>query len=205
VSGNLPQGLTLDSSTGQISGTPATEDTKTVTFRLEDSATPPQSDEKVLSLAVVANPGRNDSIATATPLSNGLYHASLSPYADPASGPADPDNDYYQLAAYPGAIVIVETFATRLATPSPADTVIEILDASGERFPTCHTPQSPWGTYNTPCLNDDIEIGVRQDSRLEFRVLGTSGDPVTFYVHVLDWSGSARPDFLYDLQISGAN
>ena len=36
-------------------------------------------------------------------------------------------------------------------------------------------------------------------------LLSTSGDPVTFYVHVLDWSGIACPDFLYDLQISGAN
>jgi hypothetical protein len=43
------------------------------------------------------------------------------------------------------------------------------------------------------------------DSFLRFLVPGTPGTPVTFYVRVLDWSGDARPDFRYEISISGAN
>ena len=83
--------------------------------------------------------------------------------------------------------------------------MIEILDANGEHLNTCRTTYGNSDPYNQSCLNDDIAPGDDVDSRLEFQVPDTSGGPVTFYVHVLDWSGNARPDFLYDLQISGAN
>jgi hypothetical protein len=36
---------------------------------------------------------------------------------------------------------------------------------------------------------------------LELRVNGAT----TFYIHVVDWGGNARPDKLYDLVISGVN
>jgi hypothetical protein len=58
--------------------------------------------------------------------------------------------------------------------------------------------------FDDPCINDDIEVGVNRDSKLEFQVPGASGT-VTFYLHVLDWRGDARPDFLYQITISGAN
>ncbi len=53
LSGNLPQGLTLASS-GLISGTPAQSGSFTLTFRVTDSATPPQTADLVLVLAVAA-------------------------------------------------------------------------------------------------------------------------------------------------------
>ncbi len=64
---------------------------------------------------------------------------------------------------------------------------------------------SPTGPFDAPCLNDDVPCGGTLDLKLEFRVTGTPGTPVRFFMHVLDWSGNARPDFVYDLQISGAN
>jgi hypothetical protein len=202
----LPAGLTLDPATGEISGTPTAEETQTFTVQVTDTGPPVQTANRTLTLRISNSLGRNDSIATATPISNGRYHASLSPAADPLDGPLNPDNDYYQLTANPGDVVTVETFAQRLATPSPTDTVIEILDASGERLGTCRISYGGYYyPFNQPCLNDDLETGTRLDSKLEFQAPGTSGDPVTFYVHVLDWSGSARPDFLYDLEIAGAH
>ena len=45
-SGALPVGLTLNPSTGEISGTPTTVATSTFTIRVQDSATPQQSDQK---------------------------------------------------------------------------------------------------------------------------------------------------------------
>jgi hypothetical protein len=52
VSGALPVGLTLNSSTGVISGTPTTQGTSTFTIRVQDSGTPQQSNEKQFSFTV---------------------------------------------------------------------------------------------------------------------------------------------------------
>jgi hypothetical protein len=48
----LPVWLTLDPSTGQLTGTPTTAGTSTFTIRVQDSGTPQQSDERELSLAI---------------------------------------------------------------------------------------------------------------------------------------------------------
>ncbi len=204
VSGNLPAGLTLDTATGEIKGTPTSVESPTFTVRLADSGTTfPQSADQTLTLSVVARPGRNDSIATATPLSNGTYRASISPFADPPTGAANPDNDFYAITANPGAIVTIETTAQRLTPPSPVDSVIEILDSTGTRHATCSA--YTWGPFSSPCLNDDNVFNSTVDSKLIFKVPGTPGTPVSFYVRVLDWRGDARPDLIYDITISGAN
>lgn len=52
VSGALPAGLTLNASTGQIGGTPATQGTSTFMIRVQDSAATPQSDQRAFSLLV---------------------------------------------------------------------------------------------------------------------------------------------------------
>ena len=75
-SGSLPPGLRLLSSQiGEILGTPTTPGTYNFTLLVKDGATGPlsQSISKPMSIDVKAQGqlGRNDSIATATPLSNG--------------------------------------------------------------------------------------------------------------------------------------
>lgn len=216
TSGALPTGLSLNPSTGEITGTPTTEETRAFTVQVKDTGPPLQTTTRDLSLTISDSVGRNDTIATATPISNGTFRVSISPYADPASGPANPDTDYYVLTATPGATVTVETLAKRLTPPSPLDSAIEIVDFSGTRFTTCRNEgytdgldpdtydPTPTG-YDDVCVNDDIDVGVVQDSKLEFQVPGTPGTPVTFYVRVFDWSGNARPDYVYDLIITGAN
>jgi hypothetical protein len=156
-------------------------------------------------MTVTSNLGRNDSPATATPISNGTFRASISPYADPVAGPANPDHDYYQLTANPGAVVTIETMARRLTPQSFLDTVVEIVDADGNRFTTCRTPDVPYANYDQPCLNDDLNLGILQDSHLEFQAPSEGTSPVMFYVHVFSFNGSARPDYVYDLIVSGAN
>jgi hypothetical protein len=200
TSGVLPSGLTLNTTSGEISGTPTAEEARTFTVQVTDTGPPVQTASRQLSLTITNSLGRNDTIATATPISNGTFRASISPYADPASGPAYPDNDYYLLTANPGATVTVETVARRLYPASPLDSVIEIVDSAGTRFNTCRA-----GYWFFPCLNDDLSPGSVLDSKLEFRVPGTGSEPVTFYVRVLDWRGDARPDFVYELIVSGAN
>lgn len=219
TAGTMPNRLSLDTGRGEISGTPDIEESQNFVVQVSDSATPQQSAFRVLSIAIHPPPAPNDSIATATPLSNGTFSASISPYADPVDT-ANPDTDFYQITAQAGATVTVEILAQRLSPPSPLDPVIQILDAGGTRFTTCRNqgatdglvPDVPPGTsvdttpnaFDDLCVNDDIDPGVALDSKLEFQVPGTSGRQA-FFVHVLDARGDARPDFLYDLVLSGAS
>jgi len=203
TSGTLPSGLTFDSTSGRIAGTPTAEGTFDFTVQVTDAGPPVQTASRALSLTIDSHLGRNDSPATATPISNGTFRASISPYADPVAGPANPDHDYYAMTANPGAVVAITTMAKRLTPESPLDTVIEIVDAAGNRLSPCRTYSDQ--AFDQPCLNDDFELGIIQDSRLEFKVPDSATEPVTFYVRVLSWDGSARPDYVYDLVVSGAN
>lgn len=203
TSGSLPNGLSLNTSTGEITGTPTSEGSRDFTVEVSNTEPIAQSASRTLSLTIASNLGRNDSPATATAISNGTLRASISPYADPVAGPANPDNDYYALAANRGAIVTIETMAKRLTPESPLDTVIELVDAAGNRLSTCRTYAD--GPFVEPCANDDIELGYVQDSRIQFQVPESATGPVTFYVRVLSWDGNARPDYVYDLTVSGAN
>jgi hypothetical protein len=206
TSGTLPTGLSLDPSTGTISGPASQVGTPTFAVEVSDAGPPAQtSAPQTLQLTVAANPGRNDSIATATPLSNGTYQASISPFSDPPNGVGNPDTDYFKLTANPGAIVALEIQAQRLVPPSPLDSVMEIVDSNGTRLTTCSPNSSTVGPFNQPCMNDDIETGVVTDSKLTLQVPINSPSAQTFFARVLDFRGSARPDFLYTLTVSGAN
>ncbi len=207
VSGNLPAGLTFNTPTGEITGTPTSVESQTFTFRLEDSGTSfPQSIQQTLTLTTVATLPRNDSVATATPLSNGSYRATISPMEE-VSGALYSDNDYYAITANPGAVVGVEITAELLSPPSPMDSVIEFVDANGQRLFGCDFSRNAFG-FNWNCMNDDDFGRGTRDSALYFKVPGipgSSGPPFTFYVRVLEWRGDARPDFFYFITISGAN
>ena len=55
VSGTLPTGLTLNVSTGAISGTPAAAGTSTVTLKVQDSGSPQQSAQRQFTLAIIVS------------------------------------------------------------------------------------------------------------------------------------------------------
>ena len=218
--GNFPPGLTLQTN-GKIIGTPTTTGMFDFTMQVDDSVSSPP-DTQTLSINILsALAGRNETIATATPLFNGTARASISPYTDPVgTTPVNPDVDVYEITASAGSIVEIRICARSLtdprctlATPSPLDSVIEIVDVNDVRQTTCRNEGTDDGVTGAPdttptlfddtCLNDDITLGVVQDSKLEFQVPGTG--TVIFYVRVLGFRGDARPDLLYDIIISGAN
>jgi hypothetical protein len=203
-------GLTLNPSTGEISGAlmaVGTPTTVNFTVQVSDSAAAPATDSKLLTLTIVpasgaGAPGRNDSLASATSLSNGTFSATISPLDNPG-GVLTPDTDFYRLTVNGGAIVTVEITALRLPSPSSLDSVIRILDSGGNVLNLCITPDSTNGQFAEVCLNDDIELGILLDSRLAFRA--PAGASVTIFIQVIDFSGNARPELFYDITITGAN
>ncbi len=185
--GSLPSGLTL-SSTGVISGTPPTVSSDTtISFsaQVSDSANQPATVVQPLSILVRAGSlGRNDTCPTATPISNGIIRASISPYGD---------IDVYSFQGTAGQIVTIEIFAQRLTIYSGSTTTDVFLDSFLELL-------------NSSCsqltYNDDISPGAVMDSLISNYTLPYTG---TYYIRVSDLRGDGRPDFIYDLELSGAN
>ncbi len=207
VSGSMPPGISsIDPNSGQTSGTPTTLGDYSVTVSVSDSANPRQSVTGSFNMTVAQAIGRNDTIATATPVGNEGATASISPYIDPpGTAPLPADNDYYKLVslAGPGSIVHIQTMAAG-AGSGVLDTVIEILDGNGTRYTTCRQPGDTTSNFNSSCLNDDIGgPSPSLNSALDFQVPGAPNTAITFYVHVLDWRGDARPDMVYFLGVSG--
>ncbi|MGH9601176.1 MAG: hypothetical protein ACRD24_02200, partial [Terriglobales bacterium] len=195
-----------------ISGMPTTPETPAITVQVTDADG--LTDTQELSTTISAGSlGRNDSPAMATPLSNGTFAASISPFGEP-EGVTDPDEDFYEVTATAGNVVTITVLGPGLAQPSEMDPVIEIVNLTGTRFNTCrdpgnNAPPAPVNIDPTPsafddaCINDDIVLGVTRDSMLEFQ--NTTGGVLTFFVRVLDFRGDARPDLLYQITITGAN
>jgi len=202
-SGQLPPGLNLDQATGYIDGTPTQVGTFNFVAMGTDSGNPVQTATANTFIQIRKGLGRNDSIATATPLGNSAslqlpIPLSISPYLDPINAlTPNPDTDFYKLVANGGGLVHTETFAQRSWGADTLDSVIEILDGSGQRMLSCGQP-----AYVSPCLNDNLD-STTLDSALDFKVPGASSTQTTFYLHVFDWRGDARPDMQYYLNISG--
>jgi hypothetical protein len=189
ASGTLPAGLTLGAATGTLSGTPTTDGTSNFTLQVtDDCGTTATADFSILVRATPA--GRNDSIATATPAGNGVMVASISPSGHPNTV-FSPDEDFYRVQAGAASDVTVDLDALG----GELDTVMEIVDAAGVPLQTCGAPN-----FNSECVNDD-ESPDSLDSLLQLRLAG----PATFYIHVVEWRGDARPDLRYRMTISGVN
>src|SRR2546423_10336361 len=101
-SGSLPPGLTLDSAAGYVDGTPTQVGTFNFTPRGTDSSQTAQTATANDFIQIRKGLGRNDSIATATPLGNSAnvnipIVLSISPYIDPINATTpNPDSDYYR-------------------------------------------------------------------------------------------------------------
>lgn len=192
--GALPSGLSLDSQTGAISGTPTTE-TFQGFFILVTDACVVGFQRSFEILVNPASPGRNDSIAQATTLpGNGTYTASISPSGHPNTVFA-PDEDFYRIHTTAASTVTVDINAS--INGSPLDSVIEITGANGVPLASCGAP-----AFTSICQDDDDDTNAGLlDSFLQVRVPANA----TFYIHVVDWGSNARPDKTYDLVISGVN
>lgn len=189
ISGALPPGISLNAASGVLSGMPNTADTFEFTVRVTDDCG--ETDTRGFSLIVRNAPtGRNDSIATATPIGNGIIVASISPSGHPNTQFA-PDEDYYEVQTTTTSTITVDL----AGIGGGIDTVVELVKANGTRLQTCGA-----ALFEDECMNDDRVAG-NLDSLLEARVTGAT----TFYIHVVEWRGDARPDLRYRLELSGIN
>jgi hypothetical protein len=184
VSG-LPNGLGISAS-GKISGTsPTPSGPLGLVVQVSDSAPQPAVSSRPLSILVRSGTlGRNDTCATATPLGNGVIRASISPYRD---------IDVYSFHGTAGNFAAVETYAQRLALNGDPnsrdvflDTYLELLDSS----------------CNQITFNDDLNPGSVQDSLISNQQLPYTG---VYYIRTSDFRSDGRPDFIYELHLSGAD
>jgi hypothetical protein len=189
-----------------ISGSPATAGVYTFTLNISDGNTGSLHQTTSQQLTwTVKDPGqmtRNDTILNATPVSNLILLASISPYSDPST--AGPDVDVYSASAPPGSIVQVYAAPNNdfMQPPEPnsLEPVLEIVDSNAVRYQTCGG--SP---YNLPCINHLLGTSYIQGNYYNFQVPGTGTAPVTFFMRVSDARGDARPDFIYTFTVSGVN
>lgn len=212
--GSLPPGMVFSNigGNGTISGSPPMAGSYAFTVQISDgnAGSLHQTTSQQLTL-VVKDPGqmtRNDTIATATPVSSISLLASISPYSDPSS--TGPDVDYYSASAAPGTIVQVYVAPNNdfLQPPEPNSfrPVLEIVDSTGTRYQTCgYYGLLPGQVNNLPCINRLPGNQYLSNNYYAFQVPGSGSSPVTFFVRVLDERGDARPDFIYTLTIYGAN
>jgi hypothetical protein len=187
AAGSLPSGLSL-SSAGVISGTPPTvtsDSTSSFTVQVSDSAFRANTATQPTGILVrAAGLGRNETCSTATSISNGVTRASISPYGD---------IDVYSFHGTAGNRVTIEIYAQRLTLYSGSTTTDDFLDSFLELL-------------NSSCsdltYNDDINPGVNRDSLISSFALPYTG---TYYIRVSDLSGNGRPDFIYELHLTGAD
>jgi hypothetical protein len=187
ISGTLPGGINLSDS-GILSGTPlpvASDTSFTFAVQARDSSYSSRISIQSFSILVHSGDlGRNDSCPTTqSAISNGVIRASISPYGDV---------DVYSFQGTAGNSISAEIYAQRLqlytgstTQDSFLDPFLELLDSNCNRL-----------TYN-----DDISAGAILDSKVTYTLPSTG----TYYLRVSDIRGDGRPDFIYELHLSGAN
>jgi len=187
TSGALPGGLSL-ASNGVISGTADSVSADTdynVAVQLSDDAYQASTQTKTLSIrARAGNLGRNDTCANATPASNGVIRASISPFGDV---------DVFAFQGTAGRRVTAEIYAQRLTLYEGSDSTDVFLDPFLEILDS---------NCSTIFYSDDIVSGVNRDSLISNYTLQNSG---TYYLRISDLRGDGRPDFIYELRLSGAD
>ncbi|MHC4712245.1 MAG: putative Ig domain-containing protein [Planctomycetota bacterium] len=84
ISGSLPAGLSLTASTGEISGTPTTEETANFTVQVTDSQEPADTDTQALSITI--DPEPSGPTITTTSLPDGTRKVDYSAYVEATGG-----------------------------------------------------------------------------------------------------------------------
>jgi hypothetical protein len=145
--GPLPAGLTLNSGTGVISGTPTTAGTSNFTVQAADTSTPQQTATKALSIIVNVAP----LAITTTMLSNGTvgvaYNASLQ-----SSGGTPPVTWVVTVGTLPTGLTLNSSTGAITGTPTTAATSNFTVQATDSGTPTAQVKTQALSiAINSPC------------------------------------------------------
>jgi large repetitive protein len=134
VSPGLPANLSLDTATGAITGTPATQTTTTHTFTLRDSSAPSQTVQQTLSLTI--RPAPAVLAITTTSLPNGTVNQAYNRPVQASGGtPPLTWNIVAGTGTLPPGLNLNSTTGAISGTPTTAGTssfTIRVADARGQ-------------------------------------------------------------------------
>ncbi|MHC4714983.1 MAG: putative Ig domain-containing protein, partial [Planctomycetota bacterium] len=152
VSGSLPAGLSLNSGTGEISGTPTTGGTSNFTVRATDSNTPADTDDQALSIYVP-----DDLVVTTSSLPDGQVGVGYSETLA-ATGGVTPYSWAVVVGSLPAGLSLNSSTGEISGTPTSEETAnftVEVTDS------------------NTPADTDTQALSI---------TIQPAGGPQTYYV-----------------------
>ncbi|MHC4715154.1 MAG: Ig domain-containing protein, partial [Planctomycetota bacterium] len=145
VSGSLPAGLSLNGSTGEISGTPTTGGTSNFTVEVTDSDAPPSTDQQALSIYVP-----DDLVVTTSSLPNGTVGIGYSQTVA-ATGGVTPYSWSVVAGALPGGLSLNSSTGEISGTPTTEEVANFTVRATDSNTPADTDDQG---------LSITIEAGV---------------------------------------------
>ncbi|MHC4714185.1 MAG: putative Ig domain-containing protein, partial [Planctomycetota bacterium] len=137
ISGSLPAGLSLNSGTGEISGTPTSSGTSNFTVEVTDSQTPtPDSDTQALSIEVLPE----DLVITTSSLPNGTEGVAYSETLA-ATGGITPYTWAVISGSLPAGLSLNSSTGEISGTPTTAETANFTVEVTDSQTPTPDTDQ----------------------------------------------------------------
>ncbi|MHC4713671.1 MAG: putative Ig domain-containing protein, partial [Planctomycetota bacterium] len=157
ISGSLPAGLSLNSSTGEISGTPTTGGTSNFTVEVTDSDSPPSTDQQALSIYIP-----DDLVVTTTSLPDGTVGVAYSQTLA-ATGGVTPYTWSIVSGSLPAGLSLNSSTGVISGTPTTEETANFTVEVTDSQTPADSDQQALSITVNPEAESDTYALAVSND------------------------------------------